>query len=571
MSEIGDFETFDGKNEKDLALIADQAEEAFLASSRLEKAVAPIEITTPNETLPSNLLNKVQRSFRHLIQDIREWRELQHILRGNPSESLKKIKQINFALHSYRLSIISMEYKAPKVDEEIWKLYQQANTETERLKAKTFSHPLFINNLKTLRGYKKSWENLFKWQEHLVEIIRKAPESLVFYNKIQILREERIKDELTLAENEIKILSAKNAVELAIGYVEQLNREGRVTHGSPLLNLDDAQNYWKEQLTQILQEEQSQTLHADEILSRMSGLETIIREAPNMAQRISDIEEKFSRIISTHDILVSNGKTIIPQNEISRVTVILYEKVPKLWASGRMAEINRNLEALESFNNFYEGTIETEFSYMERRRPGLTRSLALASEPDKFGLSQVLSLAHSFVTAIDSRDRFMRGHSEIVSQLSTKIARKLEWKEEDLEYLTIAGLLHDVGKISIPESLLTKTDPLTVEDWKLIQKHPYFGAQIIKPVTALGRIVPWVYHHQERWDGKGYPEHLSKTEIPDAASIIAVAEAFSVMTIDMPNRAAIPKDEAIESISQNSGTQFSPIAVEAFVEAVSND
>ena len=109
---------------------------------------------------------------------------------------------------------------------------------------------------------------------------------------------------------------------------------------------------------------------------------------------------------------------------------------------------------------------------------------------------------------------------------------------QDIDYLLIAALLHDVGKISIPEHILTKTDPLNEDEWQTIQMHPFYGAQIIKPIESLSRIVPWIYHHQERWDGRGYPDHLTGRQIPIPASYISVAEAYSVMTIDLPNRPA---------------------------------
>ena len=145
------------------------------------------------------------------------------------------------------------------------------------------------------------------------------------------------------------------------------------------------------------------------------------------------------------------------------------------------------------------------------------------------------------------------------------LARQLNWDQMDLDLLAIAGILHDIGKISIPESILSKTAPLTSEEWKIIQMHPYFGVQIIKPIETLSRIVPWVYHHHEKWDGTGYPNHVSKREIPQGAAIISLAEAFSVMTIDMAGRKALSKDEALEIVKQASGTQFSPEIVDAFL------
>ena len=160
----------------------------------------------------------------------------------------------------------------------------------------------------------------------------------------------------------------------------------------------------------------------------------------------------------------------------------------------------------------------------------------------------------------------MRGHSEEVTRLALQTARGMNWSASDLEYLELAGLLHDVGKLAIPEAVLSKVQPLTPDERTLIQKHPFYGANIVKPVAGLNRIVPWIYHHQERWDGEGYPDHLSRRDIPMGANIIAVAEAYTVMTMDMPYHQALSKDAALKAVQQESGRQFHPEVVEAFIE-----
>ena len=98
--------------------------------------------------------------------------------------------------------------------------------------------------------------------------------------------------------------------------------------------------------------------------------------------------------------------------------------------------------------------------------------------------------------------------------------------------------------------------------------HPYYSAQIVKPVKSLSGVIPWVYHHQERWDGKGYPDRLAKSEIPLGASIISLSEAYTAMTTGMPQRDALSKEVAIEKIKDEEGGQFNPEVVEAFVDAM---
>ncbi len=131
--------------------------------------------------------------------------------------------------------------------------------------------------------------------------------------------------------------------------------------------------------------------------------------------------------------------------------------------------------------------------------------------------------------------------------------------------LEFAALLHDVGKIAVPDAVLKKVEPLTPDEWRLIRLHPYHSAQIVKPIQPLQRIVSWVYHHQERWDGTGYPDGLRGEAIPLASRIIAVADAFNAMTTDRPYRKALAAAEALTEIERCAGTQFDPGVADAFV------
>jgi len=248
---------------------------------------------------------------------------------------------------------------------------------------------------------------------------------------------------------------------------------------------------------------------------------------------------------------------------------MMYEQVPEHWTAGNFQELKLILERVENFLGFYENTVEMEVAVGERRRSGFTQNLAQSILPGAVGLSPLIGLARVLVNAIDQRDRFMIGHSEKVADLAVATGKKLNWAATDLEFLEIAGLLHDVGKISIPESVLTKVKPLTDEEWKTIQMHPYYGAQIIKQVNLFNRIIPWVYHHQEHWDGTGYPEQLSRQEIPQASSIIGITEAFTAMTSEQPYHPAVTPAEAVELIKQDAGKQFDPELVEAFEEIIS--
>lgn len=182
-----------------------------------------------------------------------------------------------------------------------------------------------------------------------------------------------------------------------------------------------------------------------------------------------------------------------------------------------------------------------------------------------------LGIIRSLARAIDARDPYTKGHSEEVARYAVMIAKTLNFNQVRIEMMRIAGLLHDTGKIGIPEEILKKTGPLTYEDWDKIKLHPYLSRQILFPVESLRNILPWIYHHHERLNGLGYPNGLSGKEIPLEAKILAVADTFSALTSDRPYRKAGTKEEAIEEIRRVAGTQLDPKIVEVFIKALGEE
>ncbi len=521
---------------------------------------------------PTNSIqNAPAKGINRIAATLREWRKLRSRISEFPERVQDKLDELEVSLNDYRLVIASLDFKAADTDRRVWELFEHIQGENRRLEKQTSSRPLFFRSVKDLNALLDAWEKLQVDQEALKDMIARAPAELLDYNNRQVERENLRLEEQRKADYQTRVASAKRSLDLAIGYIDQLNREGRVTFGSQILQIEDAQQYWNERLDGIMEEQRKGDIGPDEVVLNIYNLESLVREAPSLSMRVREVEERFTRIITKHDMLVSYGKTVISQKEIARMMIKLHEQVPQLWVTGQRTELEHALEVLESFVSTYEATIETELTYVERRRPGLTRALVSVSEGDEAALVHVSAMARSLIAAIDSRDRFMRGHSEAVSRLAVKMAKNANWNKTDIDYLMIAALLHDVGKVSVPEHILTKTEPLTEDEWQAIQMHPYYGAQIIKPVDALSRIVPWIYHHQERWDGRGYPDHLTGRQIPIPASYISVAEAFSVMTIDLPNRPARSKEEAIDELRKEAETQFSPDAVEVLADIVAKE
>lgn len=167
--------------------------------------------------------------------------------------------------------------------------------------------------------------------------------------------------------------------------------------------------------------------------------------------------------------------------------------------------------------------------------------------------------------ALESRDPYSRGHAARVTELADAVARWLGWSEERLATLQIGGLLHDIGKLAVPERLLHKRGPLSESERDEVQRHPTAGARLIEPISSAHAALPYVLYHHERWDGSGYPRGLKGERIPLGARIFAVVDAFDAMTFDRPYSRAITFDAARAEIKRCAGSHFDPKVVEAFL------
>ena len=191
----------------------------------------------------------------------------------------------------------------------------------------------------------------------------------------------------------------------------------------------------------------------------------------------------------------------------------------------------------------------------------------LVEELKDLNWSTITTLART----IDAKSPWTAGHSERVSQMSVGIARVMGLSEAELERLYRGGLLHDIGKIGIPISIIDKKGRLTDEEMALMRSHVTIGARILEPLKALEDVLPIVLYHHERWDGKGYEAGLAGTDIPRLGRILCVADSYDAMRSDRPYRVGRSPDESLEEIALCSGSQFDPEAVAAFVEYMASD
>jgi HD-GYP domain-containing protein (c-di-GMP phosphodiesterase class II) len=169
-------------------------------------------------------------------------------------------------------------------------------------------------------------------------------------------------------------------------------------------------------------------------------------------------------------------------------------------------------------------------------------------------------------TVIDARDKYTRGHSARVARLSMAMGRRMGLEEAETKDLEISSMFHDVGKIRVPDSILNKDEPLSKEEFTEMMQHTRIGARILEAAPSLHKHMPAALYHHERFDGSGYPDGLKGDEIPVAATIISIADAFDAMTTSRPYRPAMTHDEAVAEIMRCKGTQFHPLVAEEFLE-----
>lgn len=179
---------------------------------------------------------------------------------------------------------------------------------------------------------------------------------------------------------------------------------------------------------------------------------------------------------------------------------------------------------------------------------------------------QFLQMIQMLSRAIEMRNLYTSSHTERVTEYSLLIAHQLDFPEKDYNELSMAAMLHDVGKIGVDDAILRKPGPLTAEEFVQMKLHAEMGGEILEAIPGFQKLVGVAKYHHERWDGRGYPHGLAGEEIPLSARIVAVADAFDAMTSDRPYRKAFPAEQAFAEIQAQAGAQFDPRCVEAFLK-----
>lgn len=176
-----------------------------------------------------------------------------------------------------------------------------------------------------------------------------------------------------------------------------------------------------------------------------------------------------------------------------------------------------------------------------------------------------LDAIRAVVTLLEGKHPYDQGHSQRVAEYACQIAGKMGWSEEELTCLEIAALLHDIGRVGVPDTIFDKESQLTTSEWTLVQRYPQYGVSILRFLGFIKDALPIIESHRECWDGSGYPKGLAGEEIPLGARVLAVAEAYDAMLCDRPYRPAKTPEEAIGTLLANAGRRWDPDVVRTFL------
>lgn len=211
------------------------------------------------------------------------------------------------------------------------------------------------------------------------------------------------------------------------------------------------------------------------------------------------------------------------------------------------------------------GGLASAFNYLSAQMSASSQETQrLYDQVEKSYLETLVTLANS----IDSKDSYTRGHSQRVGDLAAEIGQELKLPRHDVENLRYGGILHDVGKIGVPESILCKPSRLTSEEMQVMRQHPEMGASIVRPVTFLNAIRHAIRNHHERWDGEGYPDKLKGEDIPLIARIINCADTYDACTSTRPYQVAMSAEKTLEILENLRGSQLDPSVLDALTRIV---
>ncbi|MCB4791614.1 MAG: diguanylate cyclase [Elusimicrobia bacterium] len=292
---------------------------------------------------------------------------------------------------------------------------------------------------------------------------------------------------------------------------------------------------------------------------------TECKSAKTLAQRVRNLInlEYFGSKKSLIKLRLSIAVSTYPQDNIANSSAML-ELSDKILNKAKAYGGNRvfSSEDLKLENP------EENIHLGNRTKTGVNYLKARIERLHKRANQGLIEAVFAFAKAIELKDHYTGEHVERTAHFAAEIARSLGMPKEEVMHIRQAAILHDLGKVGISEKILLKKAKLTGKEFEEIMEHPLIGADIIRPIHLLHYILPYIMHHHERWDGKGYPQRLKGEKIPLGARVICLADTFQALISNRPYRKAFSKKKAIQTIIDNSGTKFDPQVVDAFLEVV---
>lgn len=273
---------------------------------------------------------------------------------------------------------------------------------------------------------------------------------------------------------------------------------------------------------------------------------------------LNEDKVKNVTVIPMHSNANSVGVIVLESYEnkkLNKEYVNLIDIIAKLFST------SLNLQKMiEETSNMIERD-DTTASELQHMRAELT---ALIGD---LGDHQQIFVKH-LASAVDVKGQYKTSHSQNTADLAKTICKELKLNEKTSDLIYYAGLLQNIGKITLPEKIFNQKGTLSSEDWKQLQKHPNVGINILMNINFLSEVIPYIHYHRERFDGSGEPEGLKGMSIPLGSRIISVADAYSAMTTDRPYRKAMSKDEAFKIIKNETGSKWDPVVVDALEKLI---
>jgi len=316
---------------------------------------------------------------------------------------------------------------------------------------------------------------------------------------------------------------------------------------------------------QLLESTPAQVVVSDQRMPDMSGVDLL--------STIREHQPEMVRMMLTGYTEMNIAVEAINRGEIYRLITKPWND-DELKATLRQAFDHYDMKAEIKRLNLVTREQNFELQDMNRNLEGKVRERTrqLAAKHQELRTAYIQTI-RALAEAIDAKDAYTRGHSERVAVYASRLAREMDLPKETIERVYFSGLLHDVGKIGVPDAIITKPDRLTEEEYLEMQKHPEIGAKILEPVEFLRHVVPCVRHHHEWFDGcnRGYPDRLQGDEIPLPSRLILVCDTVEAMTSDRPYRKALPLDVVVRELHKYSGSQFDPECVNAFLQLLERE